>query len=259
MRIASVGHAVFAVTLIALGVLGLIQGGFTPTWGGVPKDLPGREVLAYVCAIVSLVSGVGLLWRRAAAVTSCGLLTYFLIWLLLFRASHFLVAPTAVDTWWGCGDTAVMLAAAWVLHAWFAGEQNRPRLALVAGDKGIRVARVFYGLAMLPFGVAHFIYLKETADLVPGWLPWHTAWACFTGGAFIAAGAAVLIGVYARLAAVLSALQMGLFTLLVWVPIVVAGPTPYQWIEFLDSWALTAAAWVVADSYRGGTWLANRL
>lgn len=256
MRVASSGHAVFAATLVALGVLGLFQGDFTPTWSGVPKNLPAREVLAYLCAFVSLVTGIGLLWQRTAVVASRVLLICLLVWLLLFRVSRIFLDPPALVTWWACGDTAVMAAGAWVLYAWFAGNRDGQRFSFAAGDRGLRIARVLYGLALIPFGVAHFVYLNQTVPLVPDWLPWHLAWAYFTGGALVAAGVAVFFGVFARLAATLSALEMGLFTLLIWVPIVVAGPTAFQWSEFVNSWALTAGAWVVADSYRGMPWLA---
>ncbi|MCI0618738.1 DoxX family protein, partial [bacterium] len=212
IRILSLGHAVFAVTMIGLGILGLIKSEFVPIWKGVPKSLPGREMLPYLCAVISLITGIGLLWKRTALVASRVLLTYFLAWMLLFRVSHIFFAPTAIVYWWACGESAVMVAAAWVLYAWFAGDGNQKRFDFATGEKGLRIARVFYGLGMIPFGIAHFIYLKFTVPLVPGWLPWHVFWAYFTGCTFIAAGVAMISGVYARLAATLSALQMGLFT-----------------------------------------------
>ena len=251
MRIASGAHAAFAATMIALGIMGLISADFTVIWEPVPKGVPAREALAYFGAVVSVASGVCLLWQGTAVVAARILLAYILLWLLVFRIPG-LFRGLTVDVYWAACKTAVMAAGAWVMYASFASGWDREHVGFATGDKGLQIARVLYGLAIIPFGIAHFQYLKQTAALVPGWLPAHMAWAYFTGGTFIAAGIAVLIGVYARLAAALSTVQMALFFVLVWAPRLAAGSVnSFQRSEAIVTCALTAAAWVVADSYRG--------
>ncbi len=255
IHIASLGHAAFAATMIGLGVMGLIKGDFTVVWQGVPNGVPAREVLAYLCSLVSLACGVGLLLRQSAALAARVLLGYLVLWFLLWRVYGLFVLPVVGSTW-SCGQTMVMMAAAWVLLVWFATDWDRQHLGFATGDFGLLMARLLYLLGLMPFGMAHFVYPKETMVLVPGWLPWHMFWAYFTGATFIAASVAVLFGLFGRLAVTLSALQMGLFALLVWAPRVLTG-TPlsaFQWGEVVMTLALTAAAWVVADSYRGTPW-----
>ena len=250
IRVAGFGHALFAATMIALGIVGLVEGRFTAIWSGVPKGMPGRPALAYLCAAICLGSGLGLFWTRTAAVASRALLALLVLWMLLFRVPLVARDPGSSGMWWACGETAVMMAGAWVLYAWFAGGRNGGHAGFAAGATGLRVARVLYGLGLIPFGIAHFTFLERTVSMVPGWLPWHLGWAYFTGSALIVAGVAIVLGLLARLAAMLSALELTLFTLLVWIPIIATSRDPSQWNEFVDSWALTAAAWVVADSFR---------
>jgi uncharacterized membrane protein len=248
MRIASVGHAIFAATLVGLALVGLLAGDYAAVWEPVPKDQPTHDVLKYLCVLVSLTCGLGLLWQRTAALAARVLLLFLLLWLLLLRVPDVLRSFT-VDFWWAVSKTAVMVAAAWVLYVRFAADWDKQRLGFATGNNGLRIARVLYGLALIPFGIAHFLYLEQTAVLVPGWLGAPVAWSYFTGGAYIAAGVALVSGVYAPLAAVLAALETGLISLLVWAPIAVAGPNTYQWQEIVVTVALTAAAWVLAESY----------
>jgi uncharacterized membrane protein YphA (DoxX/SURF4 family) len=225
----------------------------------VPDWVPAREALAYLCALISLASGIGLLWHRTAAVAARVLFASLMVWLLVLRVPNLFFQTPLVLVGWTFGSTAVMAAAAWVLSVWFASDRDRKRVGLFADDRGVRIARGLYGLSLIPFGLAHWMYIDATTVLIPNWLPGHVAWAYFTGATFIAAGLAVIFGVFPRLAAALSTLQMGLFGLIVWVPRVLAGAlNEFQWGEFVITCALTAGAWVVTDSYRGTPWLAAR-
>jgi uncharacterized membrane protein len=259
MRSVSLGRAVFAAAMIALGIIGLIRSDYAAVWGGAPTRMPGREALAYICAFVALACGLGLIWRRTAVFAARALLVYLLLWLLVFKA-HFIVrAPLQEVSYQTNGETAVIVAGAWVLYARLAGDWDRRWLAFAAGDSGVRIARVLYALGMIAFGLSHFVYLHFTAPLVPEWLGWPEGWAYFTGGAYLAAGAAMLSGVLARLAATLSAVQMGMFALLVWAPRVASGElSDFQWGEVVVTCVLTAAGWVVAESYRGARRFAVR-
>jgi uncharacterized membrane protein YphA (DoxX/SURF4 family) len=232
----------FAVTLIAIGVMALADGGFAPIWRPVPDGAPARELLAYLSSLVALGCGAGLLAKRSATPAALVFFLFLSVWTLLFKFPFIVRAPLVEGSYQANGENWVLIAAAWLLYA----ELSKSRNFLSSG-RGVRLVYALYGLGLIAFGLSHFFYLELTAPLVPSWLPGPVFWAYATGTIYTACGLALVIGFAPRLAALGAAVNITLITVLVWGPMVAAGGlTPMHLQETIVSWALTAAALVLA-------------
>lgn len=240
--------AFFAVGMIGLGVLALVYGDFALVWQPVAPWIPGRTALAYGSGIIMLLGGVGLLLRATAAWSVRILFPYLIVWLLL-KVPALLVAPQMEAVWLGFGEIAVLLTGGWALFATLARPREGSPLSFASGENGIRLARILFAVSLIPIGLSHLVYVRQTVELVPAWLPYGVGWAYLTGAGQIACGLGVLFSVLPRVAAGVEAGMISLFTLLVWGPAILAAPkTRLPWTAFFISWAIASAAWVVAQN-----------
>jgi uncharacterized membrane protein len=250
-------RAVFAAALIGFGMCGLIYGNSAVIWEVIPKTLPGRPGIIYLCAVVQLGTGIGLLLRPTLILACRVILPFLLLCLALLQVPVILLAPREMGSWEQFAEVAAMSAGGWCLFAAHAGAWEQQHLKFAVGTSGIRAGRLLLIVALPMFGLAHFAYADYTATLVPKWLHFQLGWTYLTGAANLAAGAGMLFGICPRLAANLEAVMLWIFTLLVWVPrIASASGTQGDWSEFLTSSAIAAGAWLVADTYRSAPWLA---
>jgi uncharacterized membrane protein len=239
----------FAIGMMGLGILALVYGDFALVWQPVAAWVPGRTALAYGSGVLMLLCGVGLLFTATAAWSVRILFPYLILWALL-KVPALVAAPQIEGVWLGFGELAVLLAGGWTLFASLAELPERSILAFATGEKAIRRARILFAVSLLPIGLSHLVYTKETADLVPAWLPLRVGWAYLTGVGQMSCGLGVLFRILPRVAAATEAGMLSLFTLLVWAPKLLATPrTRLSWTAFFISWAITSAAWVVATNF----------
>jgi len=251
MRVTGPGHLLLAVSMAGLGVLSLLYRDYAMNWQPVPAWIPWHQVLASASGALLLVSGTGLLLKRLAVISALGLTLFMLSWVALLRVPPLLAAPSTELHWLGLGETLVLMTGCLSLYALLrAGAQGAGSGAFV-GPSGQRIAMYVLAVALPPIGLSHFFYSDATAQLVPSWLPLRHGWAYLTGAAHIAAGLAILLRIVPRLAAMLEAAMMSIFTLLIWLPKVVMDPTSrFNWTALCVSTALSACAGIVAQSIR---------
>jgi uncharacterized membrane protein len=243
------GRIILGVAFAILGALFLGFHDFALTW--IPKIIPWRDAPATVVGVVLAAGGIGLLIRRAAAPSALVLAALLLVrFLFLMR---FVVAEPLVEGHYEeAGEALAQMAGAWTIFAML----TRDRASRFGG---VRTGQILFGLALLPFGLSHFFYLNMTAPLIPSWIPFHVPLSYLTGAAHFAAGVAILIWVLPRPAAMLEAVMVSLFTLIIWVPAMIAAPmSRSNWSEIVSSAAISGAAWAVAGSFGGRSWNLRR-
>ncbi|MEO6688844.1 MAG: hypothetical protein ABIS07_05280 [Dokdonella sp.] len=244
------GHIVFALGMIAFGLLSFVFGepvqGLMPLPAGVTAHAPW----AYFSGSVLMVAGVAVLagWQtRLAAIAIAAML---LLWLLFLHAPK-LAANVRDGGEWTCAfETLALCGAAWIFAASLAASPLESSRIDAAVARMGWLGRYLFGVSLPAFGILHFIYNDYVASVIPGWIPAHMFWAWFTGVAHFAAGVAILVNVKARLAATLAGVMYGCWVLILHVPRALAAPNSRaEWTSLAVALSLTGAAWLVAASF----------
>lgn len=234
-------RASFSAAMIMLGAMGLLFRDFGLIWGTPAGPVAGLTTLAQVAGVAAILIGIGLRFPQTRTAAAGALFGYTALWWLLIKVPPLFTASGIEVSWLDCGMYLMLVIGAWTLYTQSGGKGP------LATTKAMELSRHLFGLALIPTGLSHFVYLSLTTPLIPNWIPFHPFWAYFTGACHLAAGLGLLFGVLPWLAARLEALMLGSFTLIVWVPMLITSPgNPSNWTEFWVSLVLTVATATVA-------------
>lgn len=232
MLTSDLGRRVFGTAVLVSGLITLVSRSYT-AW----------HVLGYVVAIAAaleVAAGAGLLFERSMNVAARTLVGVYVFFMLLC-VPRIIIGPQVYVHWGNLFEQLAFFTGA-ALIAMRAPHAS----ALPSAD---RAGRWLLGLCTISFAIEQALYLKETASLVPSWLPpSQTFWAIVTTMFFGLAAIAFLIDRAALLAARLLTAMLAGFGALVWLPILATHTgNAFDWSETAETFAIAGVAWILAD------------
>ena len=244
MKTVLFGRLVFGASAVLFGVIALMWHD-AATWQNLQhiRRLPFGVVIGACLMIAQIAGGVGILYPRTERVAAVVLSIVYLCFALAC-IPDIIAAANVYDKYGGsfflffsmfCGAIALFAAS----------EQNSARAHAFR-----RLARIGLGICAISFTLGQALLLRDTAGLVPKWIPPNQMfWSIFTTVAFAIAAVAILVNRKAGLAMRLMALMLVLFGVMVWIPHVVAHPSAhFNWSECALTFLVAGAAWTVAES-----------
>jgi uncharacterized membrane protein YphA (DoxX/SURF4 family) len=237
------GRHVFGLAAIGFAVIAFVWRDFN-NWQQINAlgNLPHREILLYLFAVIQLFGGIAIQWPKTARVGAAMLgimyLVFALLWVPLIAAT-----PLIYDRWGNFFEQFSLVSGALIVFA------SAPRNDAAPSPRAARLGYLFFGICVVSFTLEQLFYLSATAAFVPKWIPpGQMFWAIATTIAFALAAIALFSGRSALLAAQLLTLMLIGFGLLVWLPAPFADPHKLiNWAGNAQNLAITGAAWIVAD------------
>jgi hypothetical protein len=237
------GRIVFGAAAVLFGVIALMWHD-ADTWQNLQHiwSLPLGSIIGGLLMAAQIAGGLGMLYSRTPR-SAAPVLGVVYLCFSLACVPDIIAAANVYDKYGGsffiffslvCGAVAVYTAT----------EADAARVVAFG-----RIARIGLGVCAISFMLGQALLLRDTAQLVPKWIPpSQMFWAVLTTVAFGVAALAILINVKARLAMRLMTLMLGLFGILIWIPHVIAHPKAhFNWSECALTFLVTGAAWTVSE------------
>ncbi|WP_263359983.1 hypothetical protein [Acidicapsa ligni] len=225
--ISTFGRILFAAAIIGFGIQHFLCKGVVVGVELVPPWPPSHIFWGYLIAILLLLCGLSIAFRKAAVIAA------LLLAILFFNAVVVLDLPkvlarvmdlterTRFFESLSLGAGALIIAGGVVI-----GSRGLSRALHICA----MIGSWLFAISLIIFGTSHFLVPSFIATLIPKWIQWHLFWAWFTGIAFVAAGVAILLRRYAATAACMLGIMF-----LAWVAVLHA-PRIYAALHSTAEW-----------------------
>ena len=243
MKTAWCGRIVFGSSAVLFGVIALMWRD-PDTWQNLRHiwSLPFGAIIGGCLMTAQIAGGIAMQHPRTARLASVVLGVVYLLFSLATIPD--VIAAANIYERYG-GSFFLFFSLLCGAIALYAATEAGAARALWFG----RLARLGLGVCAISFTLGQILLPRETADLVPKWIPpSQMFWAILTTIAFALAALAMLINRQARLATRLMTLMLAIFGVAVWIPRVIAHPEAhFLWSECALTFLVTGATWMVAD------------
>jgi uncharacterized membrane protein len=205
--------------------------------------LPAIPWLVILFGVLWIACGAGLLvqrWIRASAYT---LGATYIVWTLVHVLPKYIALPGDMGLRTVVFEPLSLACIALLLP----GPAATPKWLSVA-------CRGVIAVAMIVFGVDHFLGLRFIASLLPGWIPWHVFWVAFFGVVFIAGGVGIGLRILERWSWAAIGLMFAIWVITLHIPrtlgvyhIPGAITDPDEWSSLFIAIGLWGGPWAIAS------------
>jgi uncharacterized membrane protein YphA (DoxX/SURF4 family) len=236
-------RTIFAAAMACFGIQHLLYAfslGPRPSPPWTPSSLFFIGLIGTLLLLVS----VAVLLDRSTRHASVFLAALLLAHIAIFHVPTILTHPNDPNQWISAFELLSMSAGALLLST-APPVQHSPSNSQIS----VLIPRLLLVMSLIDFGVAHFMYAKFVATLVPAWIPGHLFWAEFVGAAFIAAALAIATTIQIRLAGILLGAMFLIFVITTHLPRIAALPhNPDEWTSGFVALAMVGVSWITAST-----------
>jgi uncharacterized membrane protein len=211
------GRIIFAVGMIILAIICYLSKDFIvgrpPAW---PSSFTINPALAYISGTAILAASIAILFRKNGGFAAMG------IALLIFVLSVLRHLPHFMNDWANAYKSLALFGGSLIIAVSFQDEMEGkvagPFISKSIRDGFVQVGSILIGIFFLACGYAHFKFAEFVNTLIPGFIPFHSFWTYFCGVCLFAGGLGLIFPQTRSRAALLSAIMVGGWFILLHVP-----------------------------------------
>ena len=244
-----IGRVLFALGMAGLGVLSLIYRSFALVWQPLPESLPHRELLGIISGSILLVTSICILLPRSSRWATLVIAVFVSSWLALQIPFNLWDAPSSSRMWTTLAETVMLISGGFILFRARTQDGSETENNPPSTRYFNRAFQLAFAVALPVISISHFVYAFSKPARTPPWIPFYVSLTFLTGVAHTAAGIGIISRIASRLAATLEAIMIGLFALILHVPLIFFQPTNRgYWTGLFIATACSGASFIVASS-----------